>query len=330
MEKCAALIYGDSSHYLDHLAPLAHLLNIPLIVSDPKIAALAKTYYPMVELLPSEDTEWIVRTYDTLIICTPRDLFDVDFFLPQHFLKKRVATVWCPHGNSDKGLFSTFMEGLKKEEYAFLYGQRMVDLFKQKNVFDQLKAHALIGNYRLAFYQKYKAFYDALVPKGPFIFYAPTWQDVEKSSSYFDALPHLLSVPENRTLVIKPHPNLPIENIENPNVRILLDFPPIYPLLNALDVYIGDMSSIGYDCLAFDKPMFFLNQNERDGLYLFECGVPVKKGQYPEIYTLIDSHPPDAFAGARKKAYTHTFGPNQSWEEMQQRCKAILQETRGN
>ena len=66
MDRCACLIFGDHLHYLDHLAPLAHLLNIPLIVSDPKIAALAKTYYPMVELVLCEDAEAIVQNYDTL------------------------------------------------------------------------------------------------------------------------------------------------------------------------------------------------------------------------------------------------------------------------
>ncbi|HEY5236186.1 MAG TPA: CDP-glycerol glycerophosphotransferase family protein, partial [Rhabdochlamydiaceae bacterium] len=265
---------------------------------------------------------------DTLIVCTPRDLFDLAFFLPQQLLKKRVATIWCPHGNSDKGQFSLFMEGLKNEEYAFLYGEKMVDFFKQKNVFGQLKAYTLIGNYRYAFYQKYKAFYDAFVPKDPFIFYAPTWQDVEKSTSYFDALPHLLSLPEHLSLVIKPHPQLPTEKIERPNTLILTDFPPIYPLLNRLDIYIGDMSSIGYDCLVFDKPMFFLNQNDREGLYLFGCGVEVKRGQYAEIGSLIHNHRRDTYAMERKKAYDYTFGPELSWEETCNRCKTVLQNVR--
>ncbi len=325
MDRCACLIFGYYLHYLDHLAPLAHLLNIPLIVSDQKIAALAKTYYPMVELVLCEDPEAIVLNYDTLIVCTPRDLFDLAFFLPQQLLKKRVTTIWCPHGNSDKGQFSLFMEGLKNEEYAFLYGGKMVDFFKQKNVMGQLKAYSLIGNYRYAFYKKYQAFYDALVPNDPFIFYAPTWQDVEKSTSYFDALPYLLSLPEHLSLVIKPHPNLPAEKIERPNTLVLTDFPPIYPLLNRLDIYIGDMSSIGYDCLAFDKPMFFLNQNNREGLYLFGCGVEVKRDQYAEIGFLIQNHKRDTYALERKKAYDYTFGPELSWEETYNRCKAVLQ-----
>lgn len=324
METCACLIYGDYLHYLDHLAPLAHLLDIPLIVSDQKIGSLAKTYYPMVKLIVCESAEAIVQTYDTLIVCTPRDLFDLTFFLPQQLLKKRISTIWCPHGNSDKGQFSLFMEGLKREEFAFLYGQKMVDLFKQKNILGQLKAHALIGNYRFAFYQKYKAFYDAFTPKKPYILYAPTWQDVEQSTSYFDALPHLLALPETVNLVIKPHPLLPLEPVDRPATLFLTDFPPVYPLLNGLEVYIGDMSSIGYDCLAFDKPMFFLNQNDRKGLYLFGCGVEVKKSQYAEIASLIQNHPPETFTVQRKKAYDYTFGPELSWEETYKRCKTVV------
>lgn len=324
MERCACLIYGYSLHYLDHLAPLAHLLNIPLVVSDQKIASLAKIYYPMVELIHCQDQDSIIQAYDTLIVCTPRDLFDLAFFLPQQLLKKRVATIWCPHGNSDKGQFSTFMEGLKREEFAFLYGQKMADLFEQKNILSQLKARALIGNYRYAFYQRYKAFYDAFVPKGPFILYAPTWQDVEKSTSYFDALTHIMPLSESIPLVIKPHPNLPLENIDRPNTLFLTDFPPIYPLLNGLTFYIGDMSSIGYDCLAFDKPMFFLNQNNRKGLYLFGCGVEVQKSQYAEIRSIIQNHRPETFAKERKKVYAYTFGPELSWEETYRRCKTVV------
>ena len=151
------------------------------------------------------------------------------------------------------------------------------------------------------FYQKYQSFYDALVPKKPFLLYAPTWQDSEQSTSYFDALPHLLALPETLTLVIKPHPHLPLVPIDRPNTRLLIDFPPIYPLLNNLDAYIGDMSSIGYDCLAFDKPMFFLNQNDRKGLYLFNCGVEIKKSQYAEIASLLQNHSQQPFPQKRKR-----------------------------
>ena len=39
-----------------------------------------------------------------------------------------------------------------------------------RNVFAELKAYSLIGNYRYAFYQKYKTFDDALCSKRPFHF----------------------------------------------------------------------------------------------------------------------------------------------------------------
>ena len=112
----------------------------------------------------------------------------------------------------------------------------------------------------------------------------PTWQRRWRSPPPILTLsPICCPFTEHLSLVIKPHPQLPAEKIERPNTLSPHRFPADYPLLNRLDIYIGDMSSIGYDCLAFDKPMFFLNQNDREGLYLFGCGVEIKKNQYAEI-----------------------------------------------
>ena len=55
------------------------------------------------------------------------------------------------------------------------------------------------------------------------------------------------------------------------------------------------MSSVGYDFLPFDKPMFFLNKQKRDpgldrGLFLFRCGVEVLPEKFGELYSLIDKN----------------------------------------
>jgi len=349
--RWGALIYGKEPHHLDHLGPLCAFLSMPLIVTEEEIASSAKIFYPSVEcILASYLTapEFIVSHFDTIFYCTPRDLFDEVFFFAQELLQKRVRTIWCPHGNSDKGRSIYFMEGLHKERAALVYGKQMIDFLKLKKVFDQLEAHAIIGNYRYAFYLQHKSFYDQLVeehvlrhlpPARRTILYAPTWQDYERSASFFQALPHLATPPPDVRLLIKLHPNtleqkdpmieaLLEKLVLHPRIHILLNFPPVYPLLNVADIYIGDMSSIGYDFLTFDRPLFFLNPNERDaksdpGLYLFRCGREIRKEEYARIYEIIDDyfhfevHP---FSQIRKEVYAYAFGHDVSLEELKKRA----------
>lgn len=348
MQKTAGLLYGPDVHHLDHLAVLCVLMQIPLIATEEKIAALASKYYPDLEChycnyLPLP--ELIVQNYDTLFCCLPRDLFEEIFFFAQHLAGKKVRTIWCPHGNSDKGHASAFMEGLRKEETALVYGQKMIDFLIQKEAFQQLKAHVVIGNYRHQFYKLHKAFYEKILENEihknlpaakKTILFAPTWQDREHSSSFFSAMPLLIqNLPDCYNLIIKPHPNLLVDlkaeallwkAEEKPNILVIRDFPPIYPLLDAVDLYVGDMSSIGYDFLTFDKPMFFLNQNKRDpksdpGLYLHRCGKSLNPEEYAKIYEFFEHEEP--LSEVRQEVYTYTFA-EKPWEQLRQEIQNVL------
>jgi hypothetical protein len=84
------------------------------------------------------------------------------------------------------------------------------------------------------------------------------------------------------------------------------------------------MSSVGYDFLAFDKPMFFLNKQRRDprtdrGLYLFRCGTEVKPDAYPLFYQILDKYLPndkELFSDVRKATYRYTFGAERSFSDI--------------
>lgn len=338
--KSAGFIFGPEAHYVDHLATLCSLLKIPLIITEEEIAALCQKYYPDLEVRLASYQEapaQLVALFDQLFCCTPRLLFDEVFFFAQKLLGKRLKTIWCPHGNSDKGHLFPFMEALENEEIALVYGQKMIDFLAQKRVLQNLKSTVVTGNYRHLFYQNHKNFYDEIISKeilskversSKMILFAPTWQDSEKSSSFFDACPLLLQqLPEDCSLIVKLHPHLKKQEEfrtvslikeweKDPRILFLEDFPPIYPLLDLVDMYIGDMSSIGYDFLAFNKPMFFLNQNNRDvrvdpGLFLFRCGVEIKREQYGEIFKIMHTHlleDANRFSLIRKELYQYTFG----------------------
>jgi hypothetical protein len=348
--RSAGLLYGPEAHHLDHLAVICHLMRIPLIVTDEEIAQQALKYYPSVKTLLVDTIEighYLVDQHEVIFYAMPRLLFEEIFFFAQQLQRKRIHTIWCPHGNSDKGHASFFMEALEQEEVALVYGPKMIDFFIKKGVFHQLKAHVVTGNLRYSYYRKNKAFYDEMIEREvtrrlpealKTLFYAPTWQDSENSSSFFDAAPHLIEqLPENCNLIVKLHPNLlhqrsgDVERLllkyeGESRVLFLTDFAPIYPLLDLVDVYIGDMSSIGYDFLIFNKPMFFLNQNGRDsesdpGLYLYRCGVEVAHEKYSKFYSIMEKHLTSdtrQFTPIRKEVYDNTFAKERAPEELRQ------------
>ncbi len=348
--KAAGLIYGPAPHYIDHLAPLCSIMDIPLFVSEDEEKRLVRSFYPEVQVHKIDALslpQFFIENIDIVFLCTPRVLFDEIFFFVQKLHGKRIHTIWCPHGNSDKGHRSLFMEGLSEEQVVLVYGDKMIDFLKQKKVFDQLQKHVITGNFRKAYYLHHKVFYDQLIqdkivkkmpPAEKTVLYAPTWQDKESSSSFQGALSFLIEkLPSNWNLIIKPHPNLLMENettnqklIENyqgkDRVFFLMDFPPIFPLLAISDIYIGDFSSIGYDFLEFNRPMFFLNHKQRDpkldpGLYLYQCGVEIRPEEYESIYTIIQKEIPkdrSIFEEIRIKTTNYTFHPRKSLESLKE------------
>lgn len=345
----AGLIYGPELHHLDHLAPLCAILDIPLIVTEQKIATLAKQFYPQLQVLLWDYlvvAQQLVADFDIVFYSTPRDLFDEIFFFAQKLLQKKVHTIWCPHGNSDKGNSIFYMEALKKEEAALVYGKQMIEFFQRKKVWEQLKGHVITGNFRHAFYLKNREYYDGLAqsevgrklpPAEKRLLYAPTWKDDEGSCSFFEAIQPLVeTLPQKYNLLVKLHPNLLlqeefkvgdiVEKYESEKVVFLKDFPAIYPLLNLADAYIGDMSSVGYDFLTFNRPMFFFNPNGRNkdedaGLYLLRCGIEILPEKYGDIHKIIQNYfqlELRNFSEIREDVYTYAFGKDKSLEKVKE------------
>ncbi len=342
LAEAAALIYGMQPHHLDHLAPLALELDIPLVVTEQELATLAQTYYPDLStdlIHPLQLGERCLLRYTTLFSSLPRATLNHIFFLAEHLHQKRLRAIWCPHGNSDKGHHSFWMEGLKEDTFALLYGKKMAAFMQEKGVYRQLKFSFFTGNYRYRFYKQRAPFYDALAQRHIFsqlpakqltLLYAPTWQDSERSSSFWTAFPFMVKhLPNEWNLIVKLHPNLvqqcashPIHPLieqaqEKENIVVLSSFPPIYPLLNKVDLYIGDFSSIGYDFLALNKPMFFLNELSRDpatdpALFLFRCGHSLSPPDYASLFDLIAAslpHDQTTFKKIRCDLYSHVFEP---------------------
>ncbi len=97
------------------------------------------------------------------------------------------------------------------------------------------------------------------------------------------------------------------------------------------------MSSVGYDFLTFNKPMFFLNKKrleiQKDRALLYVCGTQVMPEQYSDIYAIIAdalSDDQEKFSKIRSDVYQYTFGAEKSFasikEEIIKACNSVYVE----
>src|SRR3990167_4859760 len=216
--RLAALNTGSEFHGLDHIAPLAALLSIPLITTEEKNHALALRYYPQVEARHMPDLEHqlaaIAREFDVLFECKYWMAHLPALF--RQLYNKNMRLVFCPHGQSDKGFQAPLLAPYALQDMVLLYGDLLIQMLKKLQIWPSIANYAIIGNYRLLFYQMHRAFYDALVQKEiPLdkskrtLLYAPTWRDADQSTSFFHFGAKILDqLPSDWNLILKVHPLL--------------------------------------------------------------------------------------------------------------------------
>lgn len=349
-KKGVGLNPASQIHYTDHLSVVCIIMDIPLLFLEEPDYEMGIKYYPglqaKLESYSHVNPEYLIQHYDVFFMS---DLWDRRTFHEKYApyekkYKKTLRNVHCPHGFSDKGFY---LQKCAMEDITLIYGQNMIDQLKHHGVFEKLNQYVISGNYRYTYFKQHRSFYDALMEKEilsrfdkkrPTILYAPTWLDLEESTTFFDAYePILGGLPDDYNLIVKLHPRLELDDTvqyyriigqyeKKKNILFLKDFPLIYPLLAYTDIYLGDMSSVGYDFLSFNKPMFFLNKQKRDaasdrGLFLFRCGVEVSPGQYDNLYSIIEKCLPEdekLFSTIRKEVYDYTFGPEKPFEKIKE------------
>lgn len=310
----AGLIFDSSLHYLDHLGPFCALCGYPLIITESFVREKASQHYPDLHIIPldREEVPQKLSQFPCVISCSPTSL------LRQSLGPLPCPTIWLPHGNSDKGQIVPYFDALREEQTALVYGSQMAGIIAQNcPAIQQIP----VGRYRLLYYQKHRAFYQQNFPiqfpqKQPTILYAPTWEDTENNCSFWTAFPQLADhLPPSFNLIVKPHPNTAasqapqiealIGKYEKGSLRFLLDYPPIFPLLDQVDYYLGDRSSIGYDFLYFDRPLFFLDPHENSrGKDLTSAGTTT---QPQNFYNDLSSRDHSCFSSTRRSMYCHAF-----------------------
>lgn len=286
MKKAVAIITG-AEHLLDHLGVLASILSIPLIVTDEKTYEIGKKHYPQLELIYQDlrllTPQFLATHFDVIFVTDRLWAYEMGTMLEQLFNKK-MRFVYCPHGNSDK------IQRQVYQDIHLMYGQHMYDLLKSSGDLEKIDAHLFIGNFRRLFYENHPP---SFISDKKTILYAPSWNDKNVLQTC-DILTKEL--PKHYQLVIKLHPFSDSTDTSNPL---------IYPLLKSIDIYIGDYSSIGYDFLSFNRPMYFF-QSQGPTL-LHECGMLLPQNN---IYQFIDEtlEEQNKLSIIRQKTYQYAFG----------------------
>jgi hypothetical protein len=330
--RSVAIITGPETH-LDHLGVLSAILGIPLIVTEEKTFRLAKQFYPDLNVslcdLSDLSIEFLAKNYDVIFQTGKFWAAELRPFMELLF-RKKMRFVFCPHGNSDKG---HSLQNHVEQDVSLVYGDHLLNLLKQTGATQKISHIVRTGNYRYPYYLRYRLFYDSLAEKivfsrfetsKPILLYAPTWNNQENPTSFFsitDVLIEELSPSFN--IVIKLHPFLiedrPAEvfqimsHYENhPSTVILDNFPPIYPLLARCNLYLGDYSSIGYDFLVFNQPLYFFNPKKlSSSSLLHSCGLELPenlKGRLNQFFIETLELNKKHYSSQRKKIYFHAFG----------------------
>ncbi|MFV0340060.1 MAG: CDP-glycerol glycerophosphotransferase family protein [Parachlamydiaceae bacterium] len=336
--------------FIDHLAPASVLFGIPHLFHTQEEIDLAKKYYPGIKcvLLPYEEfsPEWVISQYDFSVLSDQwkRESMHEKYQLLEMKYGKKMRNLHCPHGYSDKAFY---LKDIVYEDISMVYGKRMLRMFDEWEVRHRLNPYLIVGNYRFSYYMDHREYLDRLAQEElfskfaeeqPTLLYAPTCVDQQKTTSFFDAVDDVVKgLPAHYNMVVKLHPRLEddnpsrfysliVKNEGRPNLQIVKDFPLIYPLLSRIAVYIGDMSSVGYDFLVFDRPMFFLNQLKQK-FPSYECGTVIEPDEYKNLYAILEKELPEdqkKYQEKRQFALNDTFGPMRSQQSIRQQLREIL------
>ncbi len=341
LTQAVAILTGPATH-LDHLGILSAIIGIPLIVTDPYTFQLAKKYYPQIDVhlmdLSDLSLDYLCQHFDVIFESVKFWSAELKPTM-ELFYQKKMRFVYCPHGNSDKG---HSLKDHPSQDFCLVYGDHLIEHLKNTGAFQHIQGIIPTGNYRYAFYQQWRSFYDSIIEEEifsqlshhkPTLLYAPTWQDSENQSSFFSLTDHLIhQLGSQYNLLIKPHPFLIEDHPEkilaladrcstHPSIRIIENLPLIYPLLNRCDLYLGDYSSIGYDFLAFNRSLYFYQPSGQSRLST--CGLSIAPSQLDSIATLITLND-HRYEEKRKSLYQYAFGLERTPEVLRDQINTAL------
>lgn len=290
-------VHTGGPHYLDHLGVLCAGLGIPLYVTEEKTWRAAQEFYPELHVILMESQElsleFLAARAD--VIFESGHTFAAELIPLWELLHgKKMRVVYCPHGYSDK------IPPQCRKDIALEYKDT--------------------GNWRAMYYREHEEWFDGrLDPQKKTVLYAPTWE----TEDWFEVAQKVIDELAPRfNVVVRLHPFLqdlhPVEYeiIQGSKSCIISDIPCVYPLLKRVDYYVGDFSSVGYDFLWTDKPLFFVKKYNGP---IFECGT-VLTGHYGDAINNFQ----DTFSQKRRELYLQVFGTEKQFNIIKQQIQEAL------
>lgn len=337
---------ATEQHFLDHLVPLCSLFQAPILCLNLETAQFGELFYPETACIFQEQEHWdtFLNDYDFIIYVHFHRTFPYGFHFVDYQCNQKKRSLFSLHGQPDKFHSIYWMERILEEDLVLAYGNKLLDIFKQKGI-DQKLNPIISGNYRLAYYKKNRIFFQKKIHHFLFektkttILFAPTWSQQQKFSQFSDFYSPLEktcrflleNIPNDVQLYIKLHPLFIADHLEHflemekkikehPNVKLIHNLPLIYPLLEHIDILVGDYSSIGYDFLYFDRPLFFLSEMHTD---LHACGRVLSEDEWPNCYKIFqEDH--SFLSEKRKKTYDYVFGEEKSLTQLKKEIEERL------
>ena len=322
-------VHTGGAHYLDHLGVLCEGLEIPLYITELSTFEAAKEFYPRLQAhyIDIQDLSLSFLAERADVIFESGHTFATELLpLLELVHQKKMRVVYCPHGNSDK------KSPKLKKDLALVYGDHMQHHLSQTGE-DRLSQKLIVtGNYRAVHDNERKEWIDQKLQKlidgrlskdRKTVFYAPTWDN----QRWFEKAERVIQeVGSEFNLLLRLHPFIeelyPVEyeKIKRDAIVDLASFPSIYPILRKADCYLGDFSSIGYDFLSLNKPMFFLDHFEGE---IFECGTVLNKN-LPYGIQMKAFEEPQELSLKRNKLAQRVFGRERAFKEIRDEIKEAL------
>ncbi len=312
--KGVAVVAGPRISFLDHLMPLVHFWNVPLVCTDPWVAACAHLFYPPAEIIVADPYTFqnILSLFETFITVEPCRLHPHALQFGDLLYRGGGKTVAGFHGNPCKFRNEYWIERYVDEDCLLIYGEYLLDYLREKGALHRVKKIVQIGNLRRWYYEKHRPFFDRVAEPHLFpdngrktILWAPTWVYPRCPTT----LQWLDQIPDPYQIIVKLHPFMyhlypeqialwkeQYKNLEN--ILILDEIPLIYPLIERADFYLGDYSSVAYDFLYRDRPLFLAGDLQ------VPWATSIKEKS--DLFAALDAE--DTLSEMRKKTYTYVYG----------------------
>lgn len=272
-------IYDDNEFFIDTLAPLAALINIPLLIIDSPSNQKIQSFYPSVEChtFPRDRIcQEVLKKYNVIISCHPTYLMKELFSVSSAMLNINPTFIWFPHQQKEE--YSSY-EHLDQERIILVWGEALLHNLQRHGICLSIFRTLMLGDIKYIYTQKMKKFYQRFVTETLFSFLpkendtyliAPVFHKNQDSDALITTISALIEhAPPTVNLIIKMdpmdqiHEKKCVEKIKKKakpffNSFVIMNYPVIPALFDQVKGLFTNNISYSYHFCIYDKPLYFL------------------------------------------------------------------------